>query len=128
MRSMSFMLTTDQIRSRTKTVTRRDGWGDLLPGTLLRAVVKCQGLRRGEKMRPLAIIRVVSVRREPLSALLDNPPYGLREVALEGFANHDLFGWPTQWVDMFCWHHPGCTPETEVTRIEFRYIPGGRLC
>ena len=36
MRSMSFMLTTQQIRDRTKSVTRRTGWADLQPGTLLR--------------------------------------------------------------------------------------------
>lgn len=40
MRSMSFMLTTDQVRNQTRTVTHRTGWAELKPWTLLRAVVK----------------------------------------------------------------------------------------
>jgi hypothetical protein len=64
MRNISFMLTTDQIRSRTKTVTRRTGWANLVPGQLLRGVGKDMGLKAGEKDKELAVIRVVSVRPE----------------------------------------------------------------
>jgi len=50
MRNMSFFLTTDQIRNKTKTVTRRDGWLFLKPGDIVQACVKCQGLKKGEKI------------------------------------------------------------------------------
>lgn len=79
MRLMSFAHTTPQVLARTKTVTRRDGWKNLKPGTVLRAVDKCMGFRKGEHPRELAIIRVVSVRREPLSAITDD------DVVREGF-------------------------------------------
>lgn len=57
MRNMSFMLTPDQILNQTKTVTRRLGWATLKPGTLVRAVRKCQGLKKGEKIEALAVLR-----------------------------------------------------------------------
>ena len=38
MRRMSFALTTDQILSQTKTVTRRFGWEKLKPGDVLQPV------------------------------------------------------------------------------------------
>lgn len=34
-RHMSFSMTTEAVRRREKTVTRRLGWSDLKPGTLL---------------------------------------------------------------------------------------------
>lgn len=126
---MSFALTTDQIRRREKTVTRRLGWQHLKPGTLIRAVVKCQGLRKGEAMQPLAVLCVVGVRRERLDELTERSfGYGRHELDREGFPSDDPIDKRCRrWVRMFCETHPGCTPETEVTRIEFRYVPGGRL-
>jgi hypothetical protein len=50
-RLMSFAHTTDQIRNRTKTVTRRNGWADLKPGELFWAVEKAMGLKPGEKVK-----------------------------------------------------------------------------
>lgn len=126
MKSMSFMLTTQQIRDRSKTVTRRTGWADLKPGTLLRAVVKGMGLKKGERMEPLAIIRVLSVRRERLSEMTKDLDYGFSEIAKEGFADIPTLAYPFLWVEMFCGSH-GCKPRDVVTRIEFRYVPGGRL-
>lgn len=119
MRNMSFALTTEQIRQRSKTVTRRVGWLHLKPGEQIRAVKKCMGLRPGEKLEPLAVLRVVSVRREPLRALLDDEAYAREEIRAEGFDWHDWH--PSTWIAMFCGTHKGCTPETEVTRIEFAY-------
>ena len=123
-RSISFMLTTDQVRDRSKTVTRRTGWENLKPGTLLLAVVKGMGLKKGERMEPLAVICVESVCREPLHFMTADLGYGFDEIRREGFAFHPIFGWPSMWVDMFCRAHKDCTPETVVTRIEFRYVPG----
>lgn len=50
MRNMSFMLTTAQIRDRSKTVTRRLGWWNLRVGDVVMACEKCQGLGKGGKI------------------------------------------------------------------------------
>lgn len=42
-RNMSFSLTTQQMRDRTKTVTRRKGWEFLRTGDIVNACVKCMG-------------------------------------------------------------------------------------
>lgn len=117
-RHMSFMLTTQQIKDKTKTVTRRAGWWGLQPDTILIAVEKCQGLKRGEKMKRICQIRVVSVRTERLRAMTDNLDYGLDECRREGFPDY----FPSQFIEMFCQTHRGYTPETAVSRIEFEYI------
>jgi len=121
MNNMSFSLTTDQVRDRSKNVTRRIGWWNLKPGDLVRACKKCMGLRKGEKVEELAIIRVVSVRAEPLRAMLDDRNYGLDEVAREGFKEDRFLCWPSTWVPWFCQTHK-CTPDTIVNRIEFEYV------
>lgn len=115
MRNMSFALTTRQIIDRTKTVTRRRGWHDLRPGTLIRAVRKGMGLKPGESIEPLAILRVVNVSREPLHAIDDD------DVEREGFIMP-----AHEFIEMFC-DHMGRDRDQIVTRIEFRYVPGGRL-
>lgn len=122
MRNMSFALTTGQVMDGTKTVTRRLGWLHLKAGDQLRPVRKCMGLRPGEKLDVLRDpITVVSIRREPLRAMLDDTDYGLEECALEGFGQHPDYRWPSAFVEMFCATHRGCTPDTVVTRIEFSY-------
>lgn len=122
MRNMSFMLTTAQVRARTKTVTRRLGWWHLKPGDLVRAVEKGMGLKKGEKVVELAVIRIVSVRKEPLRAMTDDTGYGLEECILEGFGEHKMLRWPSEFMPFFCGSHKGCTPATEVNRIEFEYV------
>ena len=112
MRNMSFMLTTQQILDGTKTVTRRDGWAFLKPGDQVRAVRKSRGLRPGEKLAPLRVFEVVLVTREPLSAITPE------EIIREGFPDMTR----EEFISMFCTSHKGCTPETEITRIEFRYV------
>jgi len=119
---MSFAITTDQILAGEKTVTRRLGWLFLKPGDFLRPVKKCMGLKPGQKVSVLADpLRVVSVRREPLRRMLDDLEYGFAECALEGFASHPDYKYPSAFVGMFCATHRGCTEDTEVTRIEFEY-------
>lgn len=117
-RNISFLLTTQQVESETKDVTRRLGWGQLKAGQLLTAVEKGMGLKAGETVRKLKTIRVKSVRREPLNAMTINEAYGRRECQREGFPDTS----PDKFVAMFCKHHRGCTPETIVTRIEFEYV------
>lgn len=119
MRNLSFALTTQQVRDRTKTVTRRKGtwWPTVLkPGTRLCAVEKSQGIKRGGLVR-ICVIEVVSVRVEPLYAIHDPFSYGLAEVRAEGFEGLT----PSEFVQMFCGHMGG-SPEQVVTRIEFRYV------
>lgn len=119
MRNISFKLTTDQIRNRTKTVTRRLGWKTLTNRTLLQACVKCQGLKPGERVERLCMIRVVSVTLERLTHLLCvySRKKAKLEVVKEGFP--DLT--PREFVAMFC-REMKCDPEQEVTRIEFEYV------
>jgi hypothetical protein len=109
-RNMSFSLTTEQIRNRTKTMTRRLGWVGLKKGEILNACVKCQGLRTGEKIQRLAIIEVVQVWREMLCAIAPG------DVFREGF---DMTR--KDFIAMFC-QHMRCEPETVVTCILFRYL------
>lgn len=116
------MLTQQQIRERTKTVTRRVGWEKLKAGELLRGVEKGMGLKAGEKVVPLATIRVVSAKREALSALTADVEYGFAECAKEGFGDHPALRWPSAFVEFFCNSHRGCTPDSVVTRIEFEYV------
>ena len=111
MRRMSFALTTAQVRARTKTVTRRFGWQCARPGMLLAACERTMGFRRGEKAPPpIAVIRVVSTRWEPLSAVTDE------DVALEGFP-----GRTAGWFLAFLCGHSGKLPRAVVNRIEFTY-------
>lgn len=115
MRNMSFMLTTEQIVARAKTVTRRTGWKMLKPGDRIAACKKCMGLKKGETVERLAVLRIVSVRREPLCHILDQ---GFEECHREGFPHME----PERFVDFFCASHKGCTPLSLVTRIEFDYV------
>lgn len=118
MRNMSFMLTTEQMRQRAKTVTRRMGWLNLKIGDRVQAVEKCQGLKAGEKIRPICVIEIMSVRREVLRKMLNDPAYGRIEIRLEGFGDKT----PEWFVAMFCRSHGRRTPDAFVTRIEFRYV------
>jgi hypothetical protein len=116
MRNMSFALTTTQILDRSKTVTRRLGWQFLRPGDLVQAVEKGMGLRKGEKVRPLAVLRVVDVSQEGLREGLSQS-----DVLREGFPGMT----PSAFVEMFCRTHHACTPDSIVTRIQFQYVDRG---
>lgn len=111
MRNISFSLTVDQFKARTKTVTRRLGWLKLKVGEVLMGCKKCQGLKPGETIVKLGPIRVVSVRREPIYAVDE------ADVVREGFP-----GWtPGNFIAYFCTNMKVQSHET-VTRIEFEYL------
>lgn len=115
---MSFALTTPQILAQTKTVTRRIGWSFLQPGDLIQAVEKGQGLKKGEKVRKLSVIRVVDVRRERLDDMVSGSyTHCVSELRREGFPDMPPIGF----LSMFCKAN-NCTPATRVTRIEFEYV------
>lgn len=117
MRNMSFFLTTPQFIDGSKDVTRRFGWWNLKPEGMVRAVFKSQGLAKGEKIRPLGVIKVYP-RAEPLRAMLDDFRYGEAEVVREGFPHFT----PAQFVEMLCDHYK-VLPEKICNRIEFKRVP-----
>jgi len=110
-RLMAVSLTEQQVRARTKTVTRRAGWRMLRPGDRLTLCKKVMGRRRGEPLDRIALVEVISVRREPLNAITP------ADVAAEGFPQWT----PAQFVAFFC-HTHRCQPGSEVARIEWRYL------
>ena len=83
-RNISFSITTPQFIDGSKDVTRRFGWWNVKEGDILNAVEKAMGLKKGEKTKSLGLIRVVSARKEQLSALLDEQ-YGMNELKREGY-------------------------------------------
>jgi hypothetical protein len=121
MRNMSFALTTAQILNRSKTVTRRLGWEFLKPGDHICAVRKGRGLK-AEQIERLATLRIVDVRQERLTRMLEDAQYGLAECRLEGFdGSNDHLRWPLEFVEWFARTH-GCSLTHLVTRIEFDYV------
>lgn len=112
-RNMSFSLTTDQIRDRSKDVTRRIAWLMIKPGDIVTACVKCMGLKPGEKIERLGNIRIVKVTREPLSAIR-NESIG---AAREGFPDMTS----DEFIEMFC-KHMNVTEDAIITRIEFEHM------
>ena len=117
-RNISFSLTTPQFIDESKDVTRRIGWTFLKSDDILCAVEKGQGLKRGEKIKRLGMIRVVDARREPLDSIADPMLYGADELRREGFPNMTAH----EFVAFFCKGHNGCFHYTVITRIEFKRI------
>lgn len=111
MRNMSFALTTPQLLAREKTVTRRLGWLYLRAGDYVQAVKKGMGLKPGEKLERLCVIRIVKTTRERLGEIT------AEDCAREGFPHMS----PAEFVEFFCKTHKGCVPASIVTRIEFDY-------
>lgn len=111
MRNMSFMLTTEQIKNRSKTMTRRLGWKFLKPGDRIQACEKCMGLKKGEKINKLAVIEVVEVWREPLFCITEE------DCTMEGFPELS----PNQFIKMFR-KVMNCCYTDPVTVIKFKYV------
>jgi hypothetical protein len=109
---MAVSLTEAQVWARTKTVTRRTGWRTLQAGDRLTLCRKVMGRRPGEPLDRITTVEVTSVRREPLDAIT------AADVIAEGFPQLT----PAEFVSFFCATHRGCTPATEVTRIQWRYL------
>ena len=110
-RNMSFALTTEQFRNKTKTVMRRFGWLFLRPGDVVCGVKKAMGFKKGEKIKRLGLIRILSVRREPLNEITKE------DCVKEGFPEME----PNDFVNMLCVYSK-CEPHDSVTRIEYEYI------
>lgn len=112
-RLMSVAFTEQQVRDRTKTVTRRRGWTFLKPGDRLTLCRKVMGRRPGEPLERIGDVEVVDVRREVLADITPE------EVAAEGFPGME----PREFVRRFFVEAQGLDPQALVTRIEWRYLP-----
>ncbi len=120
MRNISFIATKEQVRERTKDVTRRVGWSDLKPGDRLMACEKCQGRRNGEPLVRLGEIEVVSNTPEPFNALVTiyTPDAALEELRREGFPEST----PAAFVRLLRELNPKAADDDRINRIEFRYV------
>ena len=112
MKNISFSMTTPQFLDGSKDVTRRFGWWNLKPGDRLMAVEKAMGLKKGEKIKPLGVIEVVSVRHEMLSRITKD------DVVREGFPDMTKMGFCL----FFMRGHKGVEMSTIINRIEFKRI------
>jgi len=110
-RNMSFALTQEQIKSKTKTVTRRMNWQCLKVGDIVNAVNKTMGLKKGERPIRLATLKITSIHREKLTKITQE------ECAKEGFPNYS----PWDFVCLFV-EANNCKPDVEITRIEFEFV------
>lgn len=119
-RMMSFSMTTPQFVDGSKDVTRRWGWSKLKAGDELVAVEKAMGLKKGEKVKKLGRIKIVSVRIERLDRMIHEPAYGADELRREGYP----FGLKCSKAFVERLASAGKKkPSDHITRIEFERIP-----
>lgn len=112
MRNISFSMTTPQMYAEEKDITRRIGWWNLKPGDRLMAVEKAMGLKKGETMKRIYEIEVVSTRCERLDAITQD------DCRREGFPHFT----PADFVAFLMKDSRKITPATLVNRIEFRRV------
>ena len=118
-RLMSVAYTEDAVRSRRKTVTRRLGWNFVKPGDRLTLCRKVMGRKAGEPLVRICDVEVVDVRREPLDAI------GAGDIIREGFATAAGYRADrARFLELFRTAMKA-GPDTEVTRIEWRYLDEG---
>ena len=110
-RNMSFSLTTDQMKNKTKTVTRRFAWWGLKPGDKVCAVEKAMGLKKGEKVKRIGLLKIIDVRREPLSSITKE------DCIKEGYPEME----PEDFIKKLCDHY-NIDKDKIVNRIEFEYL------
>lgn len=118
-RLMSFAMTTEQYKNRSKTVTRRWGWLHAKVGMEFSGVEKAMGLKKGEKIKHIGPGRIKNVRREPLDAMIKDIEYGREEMKKEGYP----FGMtcPKEFVEKLA-KSAGKKTSDLITRIEFEHI------
>lgn len=123
-RLMSVAFTEQAVRDRSKTVTRRKGWLFAKPGDRVTLCRKVMGRKKGEPLERICDVEIVSVRREPLCAVMG--PYHLddegepvwTELVAEGFPNMD----PGDFMRKYFVDAQGIGVMDDVTRIEWRYL------
>ena len=111
-KNISFAMTIDQVKNKTKTVTRRQGWKKLRVGEVLQPVEKTMGIKKGESVKKIGgLIRVTRIDRQKLT-LIDQA-----DVAREGFPDMK----PYAFVKMYCRAYK-INPAEYCNRIEFEYL------
>lgn len=119
MRNMSFSKTTKQMYAKMKFVTRRYGWWFLNVGDRVQAVEKAMGLKRGEKVKKICVIEIVSVHPEALCFITPE------ECVKEGFPDTS----PEDFRELLQSMCPRGTNKHEVVnRIEFEYVDDCSKC
>ena len=111
MRNMSFALTTQQFINKSKTVTRRFGWKFLKKGDLICGVEKAMGLQKGEKIKRLGVIRIISNDVVRLDSITQD------DVIKEGFPNWK----PADFINLITKHY-NVKSDSMINRIEFEYV------
>lgn len=110
-KNMSFSMTIGQMYEGTKTVTRRLGWGLIRPGDIVCAVEKGMGLKKGEKVKKIGLIKILTVTKERLDKITH------AECIREGFPHMK----PEQFIDMFM-RANRCPSSQIVSRISFKRL------
>jgi hypothetical protein len=113
---MSVAYTADAVRDRRKTVTRRLGWLFLKPGDRLTLCRKVMGRKKGEPLERIAEVEVIDVRRERLDDITAG------DIIREGFATPAGYKADRRHFMQLFRHAMKAGPDTEVTRIEWRYL------
>lgn len=112
MRNMSFAMTTEQVRDKSKDLTRRLAWWNAKPGDIVQPIEKGQGLKKGEKVKKInGPIRILSTRGEQLCKITPD------DVRREGFPGKSRL-W---FIRMMMTRHK-CRRDKVVNRIEFGYM------
>ncbi len=116
-----FSETAHAIRERQQTVTRRFGskYLPINPGTIIEAVSSDWMLICPIKVPLLGTLEVISVKPEPLRAIIDDIEYGQRELRLEGISSIIS---PSARVAQIFARHKAATLDSIMARIEFRYV------
>lgn len=115
---MSCSMTVDAVEQRIKTVTRRDPetWKNLKRGDRLTLVEKAMGLRKGEKQRVLAEVKIVDVTVEMLGAITP------RDIVREGLGEMPVDDFVRWWADEHG-HRGDERPDLLMCRrIEWKYL------
>jgi hypothetical protein len=115
---ISFAWTTDALLRGRKTVTRRLGWLHLKPGDRLCAVRQAMGLKKGQTVQRLAVIEVVSTRRESMREFLYLP---ILEKDAEVQREGGLWPCSSSFANALVGGNRA-TFDTPFTRIEFRVV------
>lgn len=119
---MHFGETTEAIRQRRQTVTRRlePNFVHLKRGDIIEAVAEYWMLHCPIAVPIMVRLEVVSVRLEPLRRLTDDAVYGETESRLEGISPSVSV---RARVSHIFYRHKASSLDTLIARIEFRYLP-----
>ena len=105
--------TIKQIHNAASTVTRRFGLWKIKPGTKLWAIEKGRGLKKGQKVVRICMIRIVSAHEEQVQDIRHRP----NDLILEGFPDLTT----NEFIRLLC-KGTGKNETSPVNRIEFEYI------